>query len=302
VRNAVAVKGANADIMLSNVLKHAPSGVTPIIFCASCGLAELLTILLKEAKTPPNLEATDKYGRTALHRACNSNNLRDAEIDTYPFLFEHKAGGPEADGKGYTQCITVLLEYGANMYATDKHGFTPLHHTLRRGLSRPYNSLCNDDESVDFVKALCAAGGTGCVNNASNTLSTNGTTPLMMAARIGYLGAVLLLLELEGVDVHATDNDGKTALDHADACARKSNLHGTGREVDRPYQAVIQALIRMGAKRDGNLERFGLDLTGCFNACFECCCTTGDTLSPLYDKEEYYDDEADLKRWGLWVE
>ena len=87
--------------------------------------------------------------------------------------------------------------------AVDGAGNTALHYAAQDGHEEAVGALAEGGADLDKARS--------------------GTTPLMMAAQFGYSGVVRRLLEL-GADHTAVDNEGKTALEAAEAAAGKEEI------------------------------------------------------------------------------
>ena len=135
-----------------------------------------------------------------------------------------------AAGGGYTECVSRLLDAGANPEARNVSGRSPLMRAAMGGHVGALNALLRHERCVDVldvgarddvgdtalrlaaqdghvgtVAALLAAGAPPDVRN------NDGATPAMAAAFCGHAD-VLRLLFAAGADPGAGDNDGTTAL------------------------------------------------------------------------------------------
>jgi ankyrin repeat protein len=116
--------------------------------------------------------------------------------------------------QGRPMSILILLDKGADLFATTDFGINALHLAAAGG-------------DFDTVQFLLESG-------FDVNLQVKGGRqlfPLMFAARMGYEDVVKLLLE-RGADVNATDKYGNTALDHA---------------VARQNEAIVKVLLHTGA-------------------------------------------------------
>jgi ankyrin repeat protein len=96
---------------------------------------------------------------------------------------------------GYTDCVRVLIDAGANLEAAEQGGYTALMISAGRG-------------HADCARLLLGA---GCDVDAKNVL---GQTALVRAACGNHVACVRLLLDA-GCDKVAKDESGRTALMHA---------------------------------------------------------------------------------------
>ncbi len=97
---------------------------------------------------------------------------------------------------GNTDVVKLLLEHGATLDAKDAEGKTPLLHAC----TGPF---------AETVEVLIAAGA-----DVNTKEATEAFTPLMMAAGIGHIEVVKVLLKHKA-DKDVLDNDGDSALQHA---------------------------------------------------------------------------------------
>ena len=95
---------------------------------------------------------------------------------------------------GQDEVVELLIEKGANIMARNSDGGIALHDSVYR--------------DSDSTLLLLKAGAT------IDTQSTNGLTPLMIAAMYGPLSQVEVLLAA-GADLHLKDDEGNSALDWA---------------------------------------------------------------------------------------
>nr|XP_055038655.1 ankyrin repeat and SOCS box protein 10-like isoform X1 [Misgurnus anguillicaudatus] len=144
--------------------------------------------------------------------------LRGARVDLAP-------GGNtalhEACEECQPECAKLLLQYGANVSATNEDGQMPLH-------------VCTERESLECAKHLIAFGAV--VN--SQTLDEN-DTPLHVAARHGLPEHVDLYLR-HGAALNLQNDDGHTALNAA--CSHPQD----SRSLER-YARVCHLLMDAGA-------------------------------------------------------
>jgi ankyrin repeat protein len=88
---------------------------------------------------------------------------------------------------GQTNAVRILLEHGADVNASDRHGFTSLHQAVRA-------------RHVEIVQLLL--GGEADLEACDN----DGRTPLLMAAKGGCIDEFRELIN-SGADIDATDNE-----------------------------------------------------------------------------------------------
>lgn len=171
----------------------APGKMTRLMVSSHLGLDAVVRLVLAEGA---NLEARDtRYGRTPLSwAAC----------------------------EGHASIVSLLLERGAVIDATDGHGRTPL-------------SLAAQNGREAVVKLLLKEEGVG-KNSLSSAAFDGGRSPLSYAAQEGHEQVVDLLLSREDVAVDCEDSKGKTPLLYAVAAANSRVAHaliGRGASVSR---------------------------------------------------------------------
>jgi ankyrin repeat protein len=126
---------------------------------------------------------------------------------------------------GDLNITALLIDNGADVSATDKHGQTPLHLASWQGHEGVAQLLI--DRGADFSATdqyghtpLHVASWTGregvarlLIDRGADFSATEkyGRTPLHLASRWGHEGVARLLID-RGADVWATDKDGQTAL------------------------------------------------------------------------------------------
>lgn len=136
-----------------------------------------------------------------------------------------------ADGAVLELMELLIVKYGADTNAVDKKEEAPLHYAARCG-------------NADTVYALVAD--FGAQVDADPNCRTR--TPLHVAASCGHVDVVELLIE-EGADVHATDSEGRTALQVADAAQRGKAMAAAlsdGSALARKHSAAAEAKQRGG--------------------------------------------------------
>ena len=173
-------------------------------------------------KSGIDVNITDNDNWSALHRAVQVNKieivkelLSHRKIDINPVLPEGTildnngkkwfAGGETplllASFYGYSDIVSLLLNYGANILSKDNiDGAMAIHIAAARG----------NTETVSAILESYSARNKNIANASDNT----GTTPLMWAAMNNQISVMNLLLKFDA-DIDAQDDDGWTALHFA---------------------------------------------------------------------------------------
>lgn len=141
-------------------------GIEPLALAAERGHAGALRLLL-DAKADVHAKAKT-CGRSALHRAAEA---------------------------GHLECVSVLVERGADVLSSQQNGECALHSASAGGCT-------------ELVAALLASGA------AVEQCDLHGMSPLMAASECGHLGACNVLIA-SAASVNAVDNIGWRALHYA---------------------------------------------------------------------------------------
>ncbi|XP_027424461.2 ankyrin repeat and SOCS box protein 16 isoform X1 [Zalophus californianus] len=148
----------------------------------------------------------------------------------------------EACARAQSDCVQLLLTFGAKANVLSEEGTTPLH-------------LCTAPESLQCAKLLLESGAT--VNVAAQDSEV---TPLHVAAARGLEEHVALYLE-HGANVHLRTSQGETALNAACAGAEGP---GSGRR----HQEAARRLLAAGADaRAAGRKRHTPLHNACANGC-----------------------------------
>ncbi|XP_049716824.1 ankyrin repeat and SOCS box protein 16 [Elephas maximus indicus] len=165
--------------------------------------------------------------------------LQGAELDT---RIGGRAALHEACTGSQSDCVQLLLTFGAKANVLSEEGTAPLH-------------LCTAPESLQCAKLLLEAGAT--VNLAAQDSEE---TPLHVAAVRGLEAHVALYLE-HGAEVGLRTSQGETALNAACAAAEDP---GRGRQ----QEAVARRLLEAGADaRAAGRKRHTPLHNACANGC-----------------------------------
>lgn len=175
---------------------------TALIIAARRGHDECIRVLLNTGRADMN--ATLKYGETALAVACLNGRPRTAQILINARADVNKgnpvqrlihAFDPDEDEQlRFEACLEVLTGAGARVDAPDEDGCTPLLHA----------ALCD----TRFSQILLDAGAS--VDHQNH----NGQSALMRACRQGCVSSVRALL-MAGASTRLIDNNGNSAWFYA---------------------------------------------------------------------------------------
>ena len=159
---------------------------------ARAGNVEKLRRLLESGESPDTLYHQHAFyvTKTPLHCLCERNN-----------------GGDRA------ACFELLRDAGANLEATDRYGYSPLHHAT-------------SSKSVELVSLLVQAR----VN--VDATGNGGITALHLAARRGAADCIEVLLAA-GASLDARTSTGRRPFDMA---------------ITRPYHRMWPLFLRAGAE------------------------------------------------------
>ncbi|XP_072839893.2 ankyrin repeat domain-containing protein 35 isoform X1 [Pogona vitticeps] len=216
------------------------------------GKVSLLMSKKTARPTKPNA-----LGQTAFHLAASKGLTECLTV-----LLNHGADANAKNDDGSTalhlatiscqpQCVKVLLQHGANEDCLDGGNWTPLHWAALSGCASSVLLLCDQEASLDVT-------------------DNNGRTPLMVAAQVKQPAVCSQLLQ-RGATVDLTDRDGKTALmiacesgstesvelllqSGADVArvdrAGRDALHYAKRAKDRALRRLVRNALRKRKKRE----------------------------------------------------
>lgn len=125
---------------------------------------------------------------------------------------------------GNVNIIKMLLAKGADIHATSKH---PTQNALHAASYK---------NNASAIPVLIQAG------LDVNTPDSNGQTPLILAARLGWLNTVKVLLA-QGADISIRDHKGKTAADYALESSNHAKETLDGAHFDKKGAAEVYRLL-----------------------------------------------------------
>jgi ankyrin repeat protein len=185
-------------VMASNV-----TAKTDLVAAAAQGDVSRVTQLLSAGTA---VDTRDNQGRTALLAATHANQVATAKllidagadvnakdrISDSPYLY--------AGARGHLEILRMTLSHGADLNSTNRYGGTALIPAAERGHVETVRELIRAGVAVDHVNNL-------------------GWTALLEAVILGDGGAnhiaIVQLLVDAGANIHLSDRDGVTALQHA---------------------------------------------------------------------------------------
>ncbi|KAF7329506.1 Multiple ankyrin repeats single kh domain [Mycena kentingensis (nom. inval.)] len=184
----------------------------PLHNAAASGDNESVTYLI--TARPGYRDMINKDGRTPLHRAALGRE--PAILRT---LLEHDKGGIDMrdylgktallvacdESRSQLAHISILLEYGASVTATDAAGYIPLHFAARPHGVKAVRMLLEYDTASDVEGKPTQEKPT------VNTRGGDGYTPLHFAAQLHAVEVVQILLE-HGADVNRKSDRGWSPL------------------------------------------------------------------------------------------
>ncbi len=220
----------------AHVNGHKDFPYTPLHLASDKGSEEMVDLLLSKG-ADVNILSSSGF---PLHRAVNSGNtniiskLLKAGADINALIASRGwTSLHQAASSGRYEAAKVLVENGIGLNTADKWGATALHYAVRSG-----------DREAEKVAVLLLKNGA-----EFNTTAIDGSTPLLTAVQKGKDEVVKLLLEKgadnsakdkttertmlhlaaihgygniagllveNGIDIHAQDRYGRTALDYAE--------------------------------------------------------------------------------------
>lgn len=133
-----------------------PKHATALYYAASFGLLHVTQHLIDQGA---DLDAPgSRYGGTALHGAVCRNQLPvirallEAGADVNKSDWDEVFPLHSAATEGYTDCVKVLLQYGANRHALDKGGEKPIDWAMNAEQNQCRDILAADEqEMLDFA-------------------------------------------------------------------------------------------------------------------------------------------------------
>lgn len=210
-----ALSNAVREGSLSQVKLLLEQGVSPLAsssnpeyllhIAAGMGNTDICKILL-EYKVPANIK--DSWGSTPLHKSADHDFYKATEL-----LLKNGAIANERDDDGRTplhltsnpQIVEILLDYGADILATDDKGDTPaLYHIKTNGtIDRAVLDIMTMPEKSSNADRLS--------QKKFNRYLSNMQSVLLTAAEINKVVALASVIDL-GVDINFQDKDGFSAL------------------------------------------------------------------------------------------
>jgi Ankyrin repeats (3 copies) len=173
---------------------------TPLYYAALCGFHDLVEHLI--AKYPQDVDDDGGIYMRPLIAALAGEHFQTADLLRHngadPLVQGHRLTIPLHSAAYYEnfEVVQKLIEYGADIDAEDRFGWTPLSWASRGHFFK--------DGSVHRLLLEHGA-------DVNSRADDDGFTPLHRASQHGALEIVCLLLE-HGADVEAVNHDGKTAL------------------------------------------------------------------------------------------
>ncbi|CAJ0567765.1 unnamed protein product, partial [Mesorhabditis spiculigera] len=238
-------------------------GWSALLISAFHGHPEIVSLLVDSGCA---VDQPDLMGWTPLMWAVYKNQPQILE-----FLLSHRAHVNLIDeedgltplivaaGRGFTDCVRILIGHDAQVNACDKFGSTALIWAARKGHLPVVQILLNAGAEVDAVGMYSS-------------------TALMLATRGNYLHVVDLLLSRDP-NVNVVDQNGLSALSiaakegYADICDSLIKCGAFVNQVERYGNWILSSAVRSG---NANIVRMLLEKYADIN------CQDSDGRSPLH--------------------
>lgn len=232
-------------------------GVTPLMLAAIDGNAKAIELLLK-AKADPNTALPE--GETPLMNAARSGNaaavksllVAGARVNEKERWREQSAL-MWAAAEGHTKTIETLIEFGGDIKARSKAGFTPLLYAVREGRAEAVQTLLKAGATLTEalpVNTRFRRGGT------AQTDTVTGPNALLLAVANAHYELAAMLLDA-GADANSA-GPGWTAL-HIVTWIRKP---GQGSNAPAPPGSgkmtsieLVRKLVSKGANVNARMTR-----------------------------------------------
>uniref|UniRef100_A0A7N6B735 Ankyrin repeat domain 28b n=1 Tax=Anabas testudineus TaxID=64144 RepID=A0A7N6B735_ANATE len=261
----------NADLQSAVDIQDG-NGQTPLMLSVLSGHTDCVYSLLNKGA---NVEAKDKWGRTALHRGVR-------KLETLPVLTDNQGYTPlntflffsssftlfAVFPAGHDTCVEVLLEQEV-FHKAEGNSFSPLHcaviHDNEGAAEMLIDTLgpaivnTKDSKNRTPLHAAAFTDHVECLqlllshNAQVNSVDAAGKTPLMMAAENGQTNAVELLVSSAKADLTLQDAVKNTAL-HL-ACSKGHETSAllilekiTDRNLINATNAALQTPLHVAAR------------------------------------------------------
>ncbi len=251
-------------------LENLETGRTPLFWAAVLGHAKIVDYLIRRGANVNFAES--ESGNTALLAAASQGNAESIQALIHAgaeLAIQNKAGETilTAAVRGNNLELTQFLVSTGRHHGIDLVSITPklLHLALVKQLRRGV-------EKQDVVEFLIEVGAN------INERDERGTTPLMLAARIGGSETIKFLLE-KGANLNVKDNFGEnclwvalnagridtfTTLVNANADVELRNRDGhtlLASAIDRMHPELVECLLDAGANADAKSSYDGIEMT-----------------------------------------
>uniref|UniRef100_A0A8C3PMR0 Ankyrin 1 n=1 Tax=Calidris pygmaea TaxID=425635 RepID=A0A8C3PMR0_9CHAR len=231
------------------------NGYTPLHIAAKQNQLEVASSLLQYGASA---NAESAQGVTPLHLAS-----QEGHADMVALLFSKQANGDLGNKSGLTPLhlvaqeghvlvADVLVKHGVTVDATTRLGYTPLHQAAQQGhtdivtLLLKHGASPNEISTVSMVLARASSPMASSVTWLLLTLSflpaQNGTTPLAIAKRLGYISVTdVLKIVTEETDIPVIGDKHRMSFpETVDEILDVSEDEGEGPELSRTVPEVCQ--------------------------------------------------------------